>query len=86
MIKYEGIKELDNQNNGYNLDRRHQQIIHRMYLVDEYEDLKKAHTETVVSTMEDFRNKEKFIVLIVIFKGEKCRIQILYHYNKQIII
>ena len=62
LVKYEGIKELDNQNNGYNLDRKaptnySSDIFSKL----QYEDLKKAHTETVVPvTMEDFRNKEKF--------------------------
>ena len=88
LVKYEGIKELNNQNNGYNLDRKappnySSDIFSKL----QYEDLKKAHTETVVPvTMEDFRNKEKFNSVDSYIQRREMQIQILYHYNKQIII
>jgi hypothetical protein len=56
------ISEIQNTNNGYNLSREAPaEYSSDLFSKLKYEDLKKAHTETVVPvTREDYENKKKF--------------------------
>jgi len=66
MVRYEGVKELQSSgetaNNGYGILRKKpESYSSSLFSKLNYEDLKKAHTETVVPvTQSDFENKEKF--------------------------
>ena len=57
-----GVVEMQNINNGYNLSREAPtEYSSDLFSKLKYEDLKKAHTETVVPiTREDYENKKKF--------------------------
>ena len=61
MVVHRGVEEAGG-NGGYNLSREGvESYSSSMFSKLQYEDLKKAHTETVVPvTMEDFHNKTKF--------------------------
>ena len=66
LIKYKGIEEMQSSNStansGYGiLRRRPENYSSAIFSKLNYEDLKKAHTETVVPvTQQDFENKKKF--------------------------
>ena len=63
LIKHSGVNGLNSESNGYNLNRENtvEQYSSHIFSKLQYEDLKKAHTETVVPvTEEDFINKEKY--------------------------
>ena len=63
LIKHTGVNGLDGESGGYNLNRENtvEQYSSHIFSKLQYEDLKKAHTETVVPvTEEDFINKEKY--------------------------
>jgi len=64
LIKHAGVNELTIKDGGYNLNRdgtSQQQYSSHIFSKLQYEDLKKAHSETVVPvTREDFENKEKY--------------------------
>jgi hypothetical protein len=64
LIKHAGVNELTINDGGYNLNRdgsSQQQYSSHIFSKLQYEDLKKAHSETVVPvTKEDFENKEKY--------------------------
>ena len=63
LIKHTGVNGLDGDSGGYNLNRENtvEQYSSHIFSKLQYEDLKKAHTETVVPvTEEDFINKEKY--------------------------
>jgi hypothetical protein len=57
-----GVIEMQNVNDGYNLSREApSEYSSDLFSKLKYEDLKKAHTETVVPvTREDYENKKKF--------------------------
>ena len=57
-----GVSEMQNVNSGYNLSREApSEYSSDLFSKLKYEDLKKAHTETVVPvTREDYENKKKF--------------------------
>ena len=60
LIKHEGIKEM-NDNAGYDLTNNVKSYGTNVFSKLKYEDLKKAHTETVVPvTMDDFYNRKRF--------------------------
>ena len=61
LVVHQGISEVDN-NDGYNLSReKPKEYASAIFSKLKYEDLKKAHTETVVPvTQQDFENKRKF--------------------------
>ncbi len=64
LIKHSGVNELTINDGGYNLNRdgtSQPQYSSHIFSKLQYEDLKKAHSETVVPvTREDFENKEKY--------------------------
>ena len=62
LVVHNGITELGNNEGGYNLAReRPKEYSSDIFSKLGYEDLKKAHTETVVPvTREDFENKKQF--------------------------
>jgi hypothetical protein len=63
LVKHRGVNGLNSESNGYNLNRENivEQYSSHIFSKLQYEDLKKAHTETVVPvTEEDFINKEKY--------------------------
>jgi len=64
IVKHNGVSELSINDNGYNLNRDgngQSQYSSHIFSKLQYEDLKKAHSETVVPvTMEDFENREKY--------------------------
>ena len=63
LVKHSGVNGLNSESNGYNLNRENtvEQYSSHIFSKLQYEDLKKAHTETVVPvTEEDFINKEKY--------------------------
>lgn len=64
LIKHTGVNELTINDGGYNLNRdgsSQQQYSSHIFSKLQYEDLKKAHSETVVPvTREDFENREKY--------------------------
>ena len=62
LVMRTGVVEMQNINNGYNLSREApNEYSSDLFSKLKYEDLKKAHTETVVPvTREDFENKKKF--------------------------
>jgi hypothetical protein len=62
LIVRTGVIEMQNMNNGYNLSREApEEYSSDMFSKLKYEDLKKAHTETVIPvTREDFENKKQF--------------------------
>ena len=64
LIKHNGITELTINDSGYNLNRdgsSQSQYSSHIFSKLQYEDLKKAHSETVVPvTKEDFENREKY--------------------------
>ena len=63
LIKHTGVNGLNGDSGGYNLNRENtvEQYSSHIFSKLQYEDLKKAHTETVVPvTEEDFVNKEKY--------------------------
>ena len=62
LVVRRGVVEMQNINNGYNLSREAPtEYSSDLFSKLKYEDLKKAHTETVVPvTREDFENKRKF--------------------------
>ena len=64
LIKHAGVNELTINDGGYNLNRdgsSQPQYSSHIFSKLQYEDLKKAHSETVVPvTKEDFENKEKY--------------------------
>jgi len=64
LIKHRGVNELTINDGGYNLNRdgtSQPQYSSHIFSKLQYEDLKKAHSETVVPvTREDFENKEKY--------------------------
>ena len=62
LVVRTGVVEMQNINNGYSLDRdAPTEYSSDLFSKLKYEDLKKAHTETVVPvTREDFENKKKF--------------------------
>jgi hypothetical protein len=63
LVKHRGIDGLNGNSGGYNLNRENtvEQYSSHIFSKLQYEDLKKAHTETVVPvTEEDFINKEKY--------------------------
>ncbi|RPG17252.1 MAG: hypothetical protein CBC84_002280 [Pelagibacteraceae bacterium TMED124] len=63
LIKHSDVNGLNGDSGGYNLNRENtvEQYSSHIFSKLQYEDLKKAHTETVVPvTEEDFINKEKY--------------------------
>jgi hypothetical protein len=62
LVKHMGIRELADMNNGSNLSRKKPEYYESgLFSNLKYEDLKKAHTETVVPvTMDDFNDREHF--------------------------
>ena len=63
LVKHIGVNGLNGDSGGYNLNRENtvEQYSSHIFSKLQYEDLKKAHTETVVPvTEEDFINKEKY--------------------------
>ena len=62
LVVRKDISEMQNMNNGYNLSREApSEYSSDLFSKLKYEDLKKAHTETVVPvTREDYENKKKF--------------------------
>ena len=62
LVVRTGVLEMQNINSGYNLSREAPtEYSSDLFSKLKYEDLKKAHTETVVPvTREDFENKKKF--------------------------
>lgn len=64
IVKHTGVDELRITNSGYNLNREgnnQSQYSSHIFSKLQYEDLKKAHSETVVPvTKEDFENREKY--------------------------
>ena len=60
LIKHQGIKEMINDG-GFDLTSNTESFGTNVFSKFKYEDLKKAHTETVVPvTMEDFHNRKHF--------------------------
>lgn len=60
LIKHQGIKEMINDG-GYDLTNNSKYYGTNVFSKFKYEDLKKAHTETVVPvTMDDFYNRKRF--------------------------
>lgn len=60
LIKHRGIKEMVNDG-GFDLTNNTESFGTNVFSKFKYEDLKKAHTETVVPvTMEDFHNRKHF--------------------------
>ena len=62
LVVRSGVSEMQSNNNGYNLSREApSEYSSDLFSKLKYEDLKKAHTETVVPvTREDYENKKKF--------------------------
>ena len=62
LVVRTGVIEMQNLNNGYNLSREAPtEYSSDLFSKLKYEDLKKAHTETVVPvTREDFEKKKQF--------------------------
>lgn len=62
LVVRKEVSEMQNTNNGYNLSREAPaEYSSDLFSKLKYEDLKKAHTETVVPvTREDYENKKKF--------------------------
>ena len=62
LVVRTGVVEMQNLNNGYNLSREApMEYSSDLFSKLKYEDLKKAHTETVVPvTREDFEKKKQF--------------------------
>ena len=62
LVVHNGVREMGNVEGGYNLSRqRPKEYSSDIFSKLGYEDLKKAHTETVVPvTREDFENKKQF--------------------------